>query len=79
MSCATAQHSSPPQPTLANPGQTARCQPAFSFYPACVEDLIHIIQFARRASKFGWRILVTISGVIDHPFVNDTLREIFLT
>ena len=55
-----------------NWGRTARCQPEFSFYPECVEDLIQIIQFARERDKrirvvgsgHSWSGLVPTDGVL---------------
>ncbi len=55
-----------------NWGRTARCQPEFSFYPQCVEDLIQIIDFAREtgkkvraaASGHSWSALVPTDGVL---------------
>ena len=58
--------------TWENWGRTARCQPEFSFYPECVEDLIQIIQFARERDKrirvvgsgHSWSGLVPTDGVL---------------
>jgi L-gulono-1,4-lactone dehydrogenase len=38
---------------------TARCRPAFTFYPHCVEDLMQIVHFARAT---GSKIRVAATG-----------------
>ena len=55
-----------------NWGRTARCQPEFSFYPAHVEDLVQIVNFARErgsrvrvaASGHSWSGLVPTDGIL---------------
>jgi hypothetical protein len=55
-----------------NWGRTARCQPEFSFYPQQVDDLIQIVNFARKrglklrvaATGHSWSDLVTTDSVL---------------
>src|ERR1051326_3170712 len=58
--------------TWENWGRTARCQPAYSFYPQHVEDLIQIVNFARErnlkirvaASGHSWSSLIPTDGIL---------------
>ena len=58
--------------TWQNWGQTARCRPAFSMYPQCLDDLIQIVNFAREegkqvraaASGHSWSALVPTDEVL---------------
>lgn len=55
-----------------NWGRTAHCQPAYSFYPQHVEDLIQIVNFAHErnlkirvaASGHSWSSLIPTEGVL---------------
>lgn len=58
--------------TWENWGETARCQPEFSFYPQRVDDLIQIVNFARERGKqirvaatgHSWSALVPTNEIL---------------
>ncbi|HEU0297214.1 MAG TPA: D-arabinono-1,4-lactone oxidase [Anaerolineales bacterium] len=72
---------SPPVPYRMNQvwqnwGRTAHCQPEFSFYPKCVEDLIQIVEFACERGKrirvvgsgHSWSGLVPTDGILVYVY-----------